>query len=175
MCDWHFLQILRECPHSILPYGHCTRVFLRLELFFLPNLHGWFHSHTSSFSQVSSLLKGHFWTTPSKSLLLLCSLIMHCLFIHFTFIVYSCGFMWSLSFPQPHFLGTEDSIGTGAQSRCLLKFADWRMILVLGLESNPRSPESYCCCTLAIACFHHTIYWIIFCLLSMCRISLHMA
>lgn len=33
----------------------------------------------------------------------------------------NCGFIQSLSFPYPLLLGIEDSIGTGAHNRCLIK------------------------------------------------------
>lgn len=49
------------------------------------------------------------------------------------------------------------------------------MILVLRLESNPIKSNQISrillLCTLATACFYHTIYWIVFCLFSLYKIA----
>ena len=49
------------------------------------------------------------------------------------------------------------------------------MILVLRLESNPiksnQTSRILLLCTLATACFYHTIYWIVFCLFSIYKIA----
>lgn len=82
-----------------------------------------------------------------------------------------------MPFSYYHFLGTEDSIGTGAHSRCLLKFADRGNdpgikagIKSYQIKSNQIS-RILLLCTLATACFYHTICWIVFCLFSIYKIA----
>lgn len=137
-----------------------THAFSSAQSYFLCLIRMVFHSHTSSCSQISSLLKGHFLTIPSKSLFLLLVLIKLVSSFILLVTVYNCGFILSLSLPYSDLSGTVDSKGMDTHSRCLINTWPNAWGWLSGLELNPDLQNSTCS-TSATAHFYHKIYGII--------------
>lgn len=173
MCDSHFLLQVLWKYETLSCFMATTHAFSSAQSYFLCLVCMVFHSHTSSCSQVSSLLKGHFLTIPSKSLFLLLVLIKLVSSFILLVTVYNCGFILSLSLPDCDLSGTVDSKGIDTHSRCLINtwlnawgwYQGWNWThisrILLVLLQPPHTST--------------TKFMELFCLFSVNEVSLHMA